>query len=64
MMFNVSLLTRNFTTAVILSRNIRVKNQIIIVVEVMKKLMSIRKQVTQWVQGLMRGIRIERVVRE
>ena len=64
MMFNVSLLTRNFTTAVILSRNIRVKNQIIIVVEVMKKLISIRKQVTQWVQGLMRGIRIERVVRE
>ena len=43
MMLSVALLNRNFTTAEILLRNIRIKNQIITVVKMMTKLMFFRK---------------------
>ena len=42
-MLSVALLNRNFTTAEILLRNIRIKNQIITVVKMMTKLMFVRK---------------------
>ena len=43
MILNFTLLNRNFTRVVILLRNIRIENQISIVVSVMTILMAIRK---------------------